>query len=111
LSRYRTSADEAVFIKFKRREVELLNATQAAERAALDQASPGDRESVERRIDASNERLLVALQRDGSSYTSNAAIGGRFALRACIMNHRTTLADMDVLLADVRRVAIAVGEL
>jgi aromatic-L-amino-acid/L-tryptophan decarboxylase len=82
----------------------------ATERMALDQASPADREGVERRIDAWNERLLVALQRDGSSYMSNAVAGGRFALRACIMNHRTTLADMDVLLADLRRVAGAIGE-
>jgi hypothetical protein len=37
-------------------------------------------------------------------------VGGRFALRACIMNHRTTLADMDTLLADLRRIAGALGE-
>jgi hypothetical protein len=41
---------------------------------------------------------------------SNASVGGRFALRACIMNHRTTLADMDILLADLRRIAGALGE-
>ena len=57
-----------------------------------------------------NERLLVALQRDGSSYISNAVVGGRLALRTCIMNHRTTLADMDVLLADLRRVAGHLGD-
>src|SRR5882757_6607343 len=32
-------------------------------------------------IDTFNERLLVALQRDGSSYLSNATLGGPFALR------------------------------
>ena len=32
-------------------------------------------------IDAFNERLLIALQRDGSSYLSNATLAGRFALR------------------------------
>jgi glutamate/tyrosine decarboxylase-like PLP-dependent enzyme len=63
-----------------------------------------------RRLDAWNERLLVALQKDGSSYLSNAVVAGRFALRACIMNHRTSLADMDVLLADLRRLAGALGE-
>jgi glutamate/tyrosine decarboxylase-like PLP-dependent enzyme len=52
-----------------------------------------------------NERLLIALQRDGSSYLSNATIGGRFALRGCVMNYRTQLRDMEILLADVRRVA------
>jgi aromatic-L-amino-acid decarboxylase len=56
-------------------------------------------------IDASNERLLVALQRDGSSYLSNATLGGRFALRGCVLNYRTTLRDMEILLDDLRRVA------
>jgi aromatic-L-amino-acid decarboxylase len=56
-------------------------------------------------IDAFNERLLVALQRDGSSYLSNATINGRFALRGCVLNYRTTLRDMEILLADLRRVA------
>jgi glutamate/tyrosine decarboxylase-like PLP-dependent enzyme len=55
-------------------------------------------------IDAFNERLLVALQRDGSSYLSNARLGGRFALRGCVLNYRTTLRDMEILLDDLRRV-------
>jgi glutamate/tyrosine decarboxylase-like PLP-dependent enzyme len=55
-------------------------------------------------IDAFNERLLVALQRDGSSYLSNATLGGRFALRGCVLNYRTTLRDMAILLDDLRRV-------
>ena len=56
-------------------------------------------------IDAFNERLLVALQRDGSSYLSNATLRGRFALRGCVLNYRTTLRDMEILLDDLRRVA------
>jgi glutamate/tyrosine decarboxylase-like PLP-dependent enzyme len=56
-------------------------------------------------IDAFNERLLVALQRDGSSYLSNATLGGRFALRGCVLNYRTTLRDMEILLDDLRRLA------
>jgi aromatic-L-amino-acid/L-tryptophan decarboxylase len=56
-------------------------------------------------IDAFNERLLIALQRDGSSYLSNATLGGRFALRGCVLNYRTTLHDMEILLDDLRRVA------
>jgi aromatic-L-amino-acid/L-tryptophan decarboxylase len=55
-------------------------------------------------IDAFNERLLVALQRDGSSYLSNATLGDRFALRGCVLNYRTTLRDMEILLEDLRRV-------
>jgi aromatic-L-amino-acid/L-tryptophan decarboxylase len=56
-------------------------------------------------IDAFNERLLVALQRDGSSYLSNTTLGGRFALRGCVLNYRTSLRDMEILLDDLRRVA------
>jgi glutamate/tyrosine decarboxylase-like PLP-dependent enzyme len=56
-------------------------------------------------INAFNERLLVALQRDGSSYLSNTTLGGRFALRGCVLNYRTTLRDMEILLDDLRRVA------
>jgi glutamate/tyrosine decarboxylase-like PLP-dependent enzyme len=55
-------------------------------------------------IDAFNERLLVALQRDGSSYLSNTSLQGRFALRGCVLNYRTTLRDMDILLDDLRRI-------
>jgi aromatic-L-amino-acid/L-tryptophan decarboxylase len=58
-----------------------------------------------KQIDAFNERLLVGLQRDGSSYLSNTTLGGRFALRGCVLNYRTTLHDMEILLDDLRRVA------
>ncbi len=56
-------------------------------------------------IDDFNERLLIALQRDGSSYLSNTTLSGRFALRGCVLNYRTTLRDMEILLDDLRRVA------
>jgi aromatic-L-amino-acid/L-tryptophan decarboxylase len=62
-------------------------------------------EVSEPELDKINERLLVALQRDGSSYLSNAKINGRFALRGCVMNYRTTLKDMEILLSDLRRIA------
>ena len=48
---------------------------------------------------------MVEVQRDGESYLSNATINGRFALRACIVNFRTTHADAARLLASIRRVA------
>ena len=66
---------------------------------------PALRGASEEELDAWNERLLVALQRDGSSYLSNARIGGKFCLRGCVINHRTTVQDMDILLADLRRIA------
>src|SRR5437868_8270953 len=72
---------------------------------ALATARPSERETIEEQIDDHNERLLLALQRDGSSYLSNARLHGRLSLRGCVMNYRTTLRDMEILLDDLRRVA------
>jgi aromatic-L-amino-acid decarboxylase len=52
-----------------------------------------------------NERILVELQRGGGSYVSNAMIRGKFALRGCVLNYRTTKGDMQRLLDDVRNAA------
>ena len=71
----------------------------------LASANESRRQQVNDELDSLNERLLVELQRDGSSYLSNALIHGRFALRGCVMNYRTTLRDMETLLNDLRRVA------
>jgi aromatic-L-amino-acid/L-tryptophan decarboxylase len=60
--------------------------------------------------DAFNKRLMVEVQRDGESYVSNATINGRFALRACIVNFRTTAQDAGVLLGSIRRVAARLGK-
>jgi glutamate/tyrosine decarboxylase-like PLP-dependent enzyme len=56
-------------------------------------------------LDAHNERVLQALQRDGRVYLSNATVDGRFALRACITNFRTTRADVERVLTVVRELA------
>ncbi len=56
-------------------------------------------------LDELNERILVKVQRSGGSYVSNARVRGRFALRGCVLNYRTTKADMRTLLDDVRRAA------
>lgn len=55
--------------------------------------------------DADHERILLAVQRGGSSYLSNAKVNGRFALRGCVLNYRTTFRDMEILLEDVRQAA------
>jgi aromatic-L-amino-acid decarboxylase len=72
---------------------------------ALANADEAERFHIENQLDALNERLLTELQHDGSSYLSNARINGRFSLRGCVMNYRTTLHDMEILLSDLRRVA------
>lgn len=54
-------------------------------------------------VDELNRRLLVALQTGGEAYVSNAIIGGRYFLRACIVNFRTTPSDIDALVDIVLR--------
>jgi glutamate/tyrosine decarboxylase-like PLP-dependent enzyme len=48
-----------------------------------------------------NATLLDELQRGGEIFVSNAVIGGRYALRACIVNFHTTAADVEAVPAVV----------
>ena len=52
-----------------------------------------------------NERIMERVQKGGRAYLSNATVNGRFALRACITNFRTTKADIDETVASIRDVA------
>ena len=63
----------------------------------------------EAELDRHNELLIEALQRDGRVYVSNARVGGRLALRACITNFRTTRADAERLVDVVRELAQSAG--
>ena len=51
-----------------------------------------------------NTELLTRLQNSGEAYISNAVIDSRFALRACIVNFRTSLADIEALPEIVLRI-------
>ncbi|MBI3950735.1 MAG: hypothetical protein HY314_09805 [Acidobacteria bacterium] len=62
-------------------------------------------DEINRELDALNERLMIALQRSGDAYLSNARVRGRFALRGCVLNYRTTERDMEILLDAIRRIA------
>jgi glutamate/tyrosine decarboxylase-like PLP-dependent enzyme len=44
-----------------------------------------------------NARIATALRLGGRAFVSNAHIGDQFFLRACIVNFRTTLADVEAL--------------
>ena len=44
-----------------------------------------------------NEELLNRLQKSGEAFISNAMIEGKYLLRACIVNFRTTLSDVEAL--------------
>jgi glutamate/tyrosine decarboxylase-like PLP-dependent enzyme len=52
-----------------------------------------------------NERIMALVQKGGRAYVSNATVNGRFALRACITNFRTTKADIEGTVAAIRDAA------
>jgi len=52
---------------------------------------------AEQQLDAINREVLDRLQRGGEVFVSNAVVGGRYALRACIVNFHTTEADVNAV--------------
>jgi len=72
----------------------------------LEFASQVEREQIETELDELNTRIMLAVQRGGQAYVSNATIRGKFALRACITNFRTTRADIDKTLEIIRAAAV-----
>jgi glutamate/tyrosine decarboxylase-like PLP-dependent enzyme len=54
-------------------------------------------ESVEAHLNALNRELLDRLQRGGEVFVSNAVVGGRYLLRACIVNFHTSLDDVEAV--------------
>lgn len=65
----------------------------------------------EARIDALNEAILHAVRERGRTVTSSTRVDGRFAIRPCFINPRSTLVDADALVDEVltvgRRLAAA----
>jgi glutamate/tyrosine decarboxylase-like PLP-dependent enzyme len=55
-------------------------------------------------LDALNQELLIQLHEQGIAVPSNALLGGRFALRVAIVNHRSRREDFDLLVGEVRRI-------
>jgi glutamate/tyrosine decarboxylase-like PLP-dependent enzyme len=56
-------------------------------------------------LDELNARVMHSVQRGGRAYFSNAVVRGRFALRVCVVNFRTTKADIDEMLQVIRDAA------
>jgi glutamate/tyrosine decarboxylase-like PLP-dependent enzyme len=54
-------------------------------------------EAIETYLDQLNQGLLTAVERSGEAFLSNALVGGKFALRACIVNFHTRLGDIEAL--------------
>ncbi len=59
---------------------------------------------VEGHLDALNRELLDRLQRGGEAFVSNAIVGGRYVLRACIVNFHTDRADVEAVPEIVARI-------
>ncbi len=57
-----------------------------------------------------NTSLLARVQADGTAYLSNAVLDGVFALRACIVNFRTTEQDVRQTIETVVRLGRSVDE-
>jgi len=60
-------------------------------------------------IDRVNQRILTELVRSGRFVLSPTTLDGRYALRVCICNHRTTAADVDELVEQVLALGPRVG--
>ena len=60
-------------------------------------------ESTETYLNELNREILNRLQAGGEVYVSNAVLEGAFVLRACIVNFRTRLSDIETLVETVVR--------
>jgi glutamate/tyrosine decarboxylase-like PLP-dependent enzyme len=56
-------------------------------------------------LNALNAEIVKRSQREGRVFFSNAVIYGKFALRACITNHRSTQRDVEEVVTEVMRLA------
>ena len=63
---------------------------------------PPGAEMDDAELDRLNERIMERVQKGGRAYVSNATVNGRFALRACITNFRTTKSDIDETVEAIR---------
>lgn len=52
---------------------------------------------VEEYLNELNKELLGQLQKSGEAFPSNALIGGKYVLRVCVVNFRTSLEDIEAL--------------
>ena len=61
-------------------------------------------EEAESYLNDLNTELLERLHDSGEAFVSNVVIEGKFVLRACVVNFRTTLADIEALPGIVARI-------
>lgn len=56
-------------------------------------------------LDALNRSILARIIRRGRVYISNASIHGKFALRACVVNHRSSEDDVKLVVSEALEAA------
>jgi aromatic-L-amino-acid decarboxylase len=54
-------------------------------------------EPTEAYLNRLNQRLLTSIEKSGEAFCSNASIDGRYALRFCIVNFRTSTGDIEAV--------------
>jgi glutamate/tyrosine decarboxylase-like PLP-dependent enzyme len=54
-------------------------------------------QTTEEYLNQLNQRLLTAIEKSGEAFLSNAVVAGKYLLRACIVNFRSTARDMEAL--------------
>ena len=58
-------------------------------------------------VDNLNDEIVIQLQLQGIAAPSTTIIHGKKAIRANITNHRTTYADLDLLVTEINRIAVS----
>lgn len=66
--------------------------------------------TTEEDLNRVNAEILRRVVRRGRVYLSNATVRHKFYLRACLVNHRTTEADIDAVIPEVVAAAGEIGE-
>ena len=61
----------------------------------------GEKKASDEELDRLNAAILKRVIARGKVYISNATIHGRFALRACFVNHRTRREDVQAIVDEV----------
>ena len=62
-----------------------------------------EKENKEKFLNKLNEALLNHLQQGGKVFLSNAVIDGRYCLRCCIVNFRTSKKDVKEVIAIIAK--------
>ncbi|OFV97063.1 MAG: amino acid decarboxylase [Acidobacteria bacterium RIFCSPLOWO2_12_FULL_54_10] len=69
----------------------------------LDLLAARGKQDVEKYLNELNTEILKRIEKSGEAFLSNAVVDNKFVLRACIVNFRTTLEDVQALPAIVLR--------